>query len=225
MAASLRSEPQHHRMNAKRPVITHIVDDDGAVREVLAQVLSRWTSRIELHATAESFRTAYDAAQPACLLLDVALPGMSGLDLLDDLRRRAIMLPTLVLSASADVERVIASMHLGAVGFLQKPPEPLRLLDYVQRMVAAAGPMAHERRVLDFLVGTARTLTPRERQVFERVAAGRSTKQVAHELGMSIRTAHIHRTNVMVKFDVETLIDLVRCHDRLRAAGQMPGDG
>lgn len=203
-----------------RAVTVHVVDDDASVRQALAQILSSLGCSVRGHDTAEDFERAYEPGKAECLVLDVGLPGMSGLQLLEQLSRRSMMLPTVVISAHAHVERVVAAIRSGAVDFLEKPPRPPELLERVRAAVDGAEAAARERRELLGMRGAWQRLTGRERDVFDLLGRGFSAKQVAHSLGLSIRTAHIHRTNVMHKLGVENQIELVRAAERLRCCAQ-----
>lgn len=201
----------------------HLVDDDPGVRAALGSALVRVGHPVCAHASAEEFLAAYDPLRADCLVLDVALPGMNGLDLLTELARRGDMLPTLVLSANADVERIVTAIQRGAIGFQQKPPDPERFFAHVATMVEAGQKMAAERRSLRQLRHDLTTLTPRETEVYLLLGRGCTAKQVACELSMSIRTAHIHRTNVFRKMHVENAVELAQLAARAAAAGLRPG--
>jgi two-component system, LuxR family, response regulator FixJ len=190
--------------------IVHIVDDDASVCQAFASMVATLPCPWRCHASCEDFLAAYDPLQPACLVLDVSLAGRSGLDLLLELKERALALPTVVVSASAEVERVVSAMQRGAFTFMQKPPDPRRLLQHLREMIAAAAGMAEQRRRLRGVRAALATLTPRESEVLKLLLAGRSTKQVALELGLRGRTAHIHRANVLRKLQVDTPCELLR---------------
>lgn len=203
-------------------ITVHVVDDDATVRASLQPFLQRLGCTVCCHASAEEFLAGHDPAGSECLVLDVALPGMNGLELLQHLAARHSMLPTLVLSANADVESVVTAIQRGAVGFQQKPPHPQRLVEHVQAMAAKAGAMAAERADLARLAAALRTLTPREAQAFPLLARGMSTKQIALTLGISIRTAHIHRLHVFRNLRVENAVELVPLAARALAHGLGP---
>lgn len=196
--------------------VVHIVDDDPSVCTALGALVERAEASWQSHASGEEFLAVYDPALPSCLLLDIALPGINGLDLLAELEVRALMMPTLVLSANAEIERIVTAIQRGAVGFLQKPPEPRRFLEHLLAMIARAPGMVAQRQRTRQLRDAIGRLTPRERQVLQLLLAGRSPKQIALELGLSGRTAHIHRTNVLRKLRIETPLELVQL------VGQLP---
>lgn len=199
-------------------VVVHIVEDDPDVRLAVASLLRVLQVEARAYASAEEFLAAYDTTTVGCLILDLLLPGSSGLELLSHLARTSTMLPTLVLSGNGDIERVVRSIQRGAVDFLEKPVDPSRLLAAVGSMAVQAAPMAQERRELRRLQAVYETLTAREREVHALLAQGMTAKQIARLLKMSIRTAHIHRTNVMRKFGSETLVQLADQAAKLRLA-------
>jgi FixJ family two-component response regulator len=190
--------------------VVHIVDDDPGVCHALAAMVESLTQPWRCHESSEEFLAAYDPREPACLVLDVSLAGRSGLDLLLDLKARAIGLPTVVVSASGEVERVVSAIQRGAFMFLQKPPDPHRLRQHLCELIAAAPVRAEQRRHSLQMRDAVASLTPREGEVLDLLLAGRSTKQIALELGLQGRTAHIHRANVLRKLRVETPSELIR---------------
>lgn len=190
-------------------ICVHVVDDDPVVRTALGALVERMGCRWLGHGSGEEFLAAYEPSVASCLLLDVNLPGMNGLDLLVELEARSAVLPTLVFSADAEVERIVAAIQRGAVGFLQKPIDPRRLRDHLQALIAEAGPMVTWRQRAMWVQKAIAALTTREREVFHLMLAGRSAKQIAMELGLRGRTAHIHRTNVLRKMRVDTVLELV----------------
>ncbi len=198
----------------------HIVEDQKDTREAIAGVLRLLPVEVVCHESAELFLQAYDPTAAELLVLDLTLPGMDGFHLLEHLMARCELMPTLVMSGDAAVERVVLAMRRGAVGFLAKPPQPQQLLDQVERMVPQARTFAAERVELRRLQELRRKLTERETEVFGLMARGMTAKQIAHELELSLRTAHIHRTNVLRKFGAETAVDLASMSRRLVAAAQ-----
>lgn len=208
---------------AKPTTKVHVVDDDGAVREALASFLSRANCKVVAHGSAEEFLAAYQPDRAEALILDISLPGMNGLDLLRELNQRGEQLPTLVLSANADIVRVVTAIQQGAIGFVEKPPAPEQLQQHVQTLLRRAPELVPVRTAYHRARRSLASLTPRELEVFALLRNGATAKQVARALNMSIRTAHIHRTNVFRKFDVESAVDLARIADRI-AAHEAAGD-
>lgn len=194
-----------------------VVDDDGFMRTLLRRVLTdagiavqTFASAAELLATPALLSPAPEA--PALLLLDVMMPGMSGLELQSVLHARGIALPVVFLTGSSDVPMAVEAMRNGAVDFLEKPFDRAVLVERIQRALAGASaaptPMAahsnpgHTLRLA--------TLTPREREVFDSMITGKTSKMIARDLGGSFRTIEIHRTRVMSKMAAASLADLVR---------------
>lgn len=187
----------------------HIVDDDAGICDSIARAVQALAPQVHTHGSAEQFLERFDPAFAAVLVLDLGLPGMSGIELLRQLRDEQCLLPTLVLSANDDVASVVQSINSGAIDFLAKPPEPSELTASVERLLARSQNFAAERRLMRHLRSCQERLTPRENEVFALLSRGMSPKQVACELGLQLRTAHIHRANVLAKFHAESSNDLV----------------
>lgn len=191
-------------------VVVYIVDDDDAVRDALEILFSSVSLPVRAFASAGSFLDAYDDGTPGCLLLDVRMPGMSGLELQDRLNRRGVTLPVVILTGHADVPMALRAIRAGAFDFVQKPFGNDALLDVVNRALATDA----ERRLHDAARREVRSclssLTERERQVMDEVVAGRTNKEIAYRLGVAERTVEVHRSRVMEKMRARTLADLVR---------------
>jgi FixJ family two-component response regulator len=186
-----------------------IVDDDPSIRRVLRQLFASERLAAESFASAQAFLDQYDAARPGCLLLDVRMPGTSGLELQEQLAARGVRLPIIFMTAYADVPMTVRAMKAGAVDFVEKPFNEQRLLEAVHHALdrdraarAAADDAAEVRRRL-------KSLTPRERQVLERVVAGWTNREIAAEWGISDKTVKIHRGRVMQKMRADSLPQLV----------------
>jgi len=181
-----------------------IVDDDEAVRDSLAMLVESAGMKAETFASSREFLAKSAYPQPACVLLDVHMPEMSGLQLQDELARRAIRLPVVVMTGQADVPLAVRAMKAGAVDFLEKPFTDELLLDTIKRALAApakADP-AIGKRIAE--------LTPREHDVLLQMVAGNPNKVTAYNLGISPRTVEIHRARVMDKMGAKSLSELVR---------------
>ena len=191
-----------------------IIDDDAAVREGLQALLAVKGYRVELFDSAEAFLAALPATQAACLVVDVRMPGMSGMELQGELKRRAITLPVIVITGHGDVPMAVAALKAGAVDFLEKPFEADALLAGIAEALRA------QPAPTDLAETQARValLTPREREVMDLVAAGFSNKVVAHRLGIAVRTVEIHRAHVMEKTGARNLSELVRLAIRLEGS-------
>ena len=187
-----------------------IVDDDPALRKSLRWLTESVGLRVETFATAEDFRAAYDPARSGCLVLDVRMPGMSGLDLQAYLVEQNIALPVLIVTGHAEVQSAVRAMKAGAVGFLEKPFGDQELLDHVQEALAI-DQRERERKInLRDVRERYERLTPREREVMVLIARGRANKQIAAELDISQKTVEVHRAHVMKKLEAASIAGLVR---------------
>ena len=197
-----------------------IVDDDEAVRRGLSALLGAKGYRTETFATAEHFLEHAPGAGPACLLVDIRMPGMSGLDLQRELRRRGSALPVIVITGHGDVPMARAALKNGAVDFLEKPFDSEALLAAVGEalgLAAAGAAAAVDRAKLEERVAS---LSPREREVMDLVVAGHPNKIIAFRLKIAVRTVEIHRARVMEKTGARNLSELVRMAIRLEAPPQ-----
>ena len=196
-------------MNESKQTV-FVVDDDEEVRDSLSLLLESVGLAVASHASAHEFLDAYDPDRSGCLVLDVRMPGMSGVELLDRLNELHSILPVIIITGHGDVPMAVKAMKAGAVDFLQKPFNEQELLDRVnQALEDDAGrrrELGERRGVLDRL----QTLTPRERQVMELIVDGKANKNVAGELGVSQRTVEIHRARVMEKTRASSFAHLVR---------------
>ncbi|MEA3278567.1 MAG: response regulator [Pseudomonadota bacterium] len=186
-----------------------VVDDDPALRRALVMLLECEGLEVEAHASAQAFLNAYRAEQPGCLLLDIDMPDLTGLELQNLLAQQGVRIPIIFLTGQADVPKTIQAFKAGAVDFLEKPASDEVLLDRVRGAIAidARRRSVEERRaaVLDRL----QRLTPREREVLELVVAGKSSKEAARELCISHRTVEVHRRRVLEKMRATSLPALI----------------
>ena len=188
------------------------VDDDGFMRELLHQALTGAGMQVTSHGSAAELLAADELATANVLVLDVKMPGMSGLELQDLLRSRRIDLPIVFISGAADLEMAVTAMRNGAADFIEKPFERASLIERIRRAVTRhAARAAMSESLADPVVQSRfETLTPREREVFDLLVTGISSKLIARELGGSFRTIEIHRAQVMRKMFARHLPDLVR---------------
>jgi FixJ family two-component response regulator len=187
-----------------------IVDDDEAVRDSLRLLLHSVGLAVETYDSAAAFLAAYDSERCGCLVLDVRMPGMSGLDLAETLRDRQAILPIIFITGHGDVPMAVQAMQLGAMNFIQKPFRDQELLDLI---TAALQQDAASRKVMDEQQTVRRrlaTLTPRECQVLDLLLEGQINKVIAAGLGVSQRTVEIHRSRIMEKMQTHSLAELVR---------------
>lgn len=187
-----------------------IVEDDAAVRDSLGLLLGLQGFRTQAFSCAEDFLRIYQPAWAGCVLLDVRMPGLSGLELQETLRQKDLGLPVIIMTAHGDVATVRTALKSGAVDFLEKPVDPDALLVAVKTALDAD---AARRRAAHEAEGTQRrlsVLTARERQVMELVAKGCHNREIATTLGISPRTVEVHKARVMEKLDVQSVPELVR---------------
>jgi FixJ family two-component response regulator len=187
-----------------------VVDDDEAVGDFLSHLIVSVGLKVETYASAEEFLDAHEPGRPGCLLLDIRMPGMSGLELQQELAAREIRIPVIILTGHGDVQVAIHAMKAGAVDFIEKPFNNELLLDRIQKAVAESVQAETTRVKWDEIALRMKLLTPRERQVLDMVVAGETNKSVARHLDISERTIEIHRAKVMEKMQAKSLADLVK---------------
>lgn len=188
----------------------YVVDDDEAVRDSLQWLLEGQDYRVRCFESAEAFISRYDPREVACLIADIRMSGMSGMELQDRLIERHSPLPIVFITGHGDVPMAVTSMKKGALDFIQKPFNEAQLLQLVERMLETARELFSEHQQAasrDALLGK---LTTRESQVLERIVAGRLNKQIADDLGISIKTVEAHRANIMEKMGANTVADLLK---------------
>ena len=200
---------------ASEPPILLVVDDDDFVRRALSRLLTASGYAVETFAGAQELLEREPLTVAGCLILDVNLPGQSGLDLHDLLRSTGMERATIFISGVASVSSSIRAMKSGAIDFLTKPIDEAELLAAVERAIARDRAIRSVDAELSVLRRRAARLTPREREVCALVASGRLNKQIAAVLGTSAKTVKVHRARVMAKLEVGSVPDLVRVADRL----------
>jgi two-component system response regulator FixJ len=182
-----------------------VVDDDKPVREGLAELMRTIQLNTEIFATAQEFLASYDRSQPGCLLLDVRLPGMSGLRLQDELIARGITLPIIFITGHGDLPMAVEAMKKGAYDFMEKPVGDQMLLDRINAALAEDQRRRHAWAEVDAFQGKLALLTAREREVLELLKAGKSTTAIAEALEISQKTAQVHRTRILEKLQIESV--------------------
>ena len=188
----------------------YVVDDDDAIRDSLRWLLEANNYKVELYDSGESFIAKYDPNAIAVLVLDVRMPGMSGLEVQEHLLARKADLPIIFITGHGDVPMAVRALKKGAVDFIEKPFQQAALKAQVEHMLNEARErrMKNERQSLNEALLA--KLTPREQQVLERIVAGRLNKQIADDLGISIKTVEAHRASIMDKTNSGTVADLMR---------------
>jgi FixJ family two-component response regulator len=196
--------------------IVFVVDDDESVRESLGGLIRSAGLRVETFASAQQFWEGPRANAPSCLVLDVHLPGLSGLDLQKRMADADIEIPIIFITGRGDIPMSVRAMKAGAVEFLTKPFSDRDLLGAIGQAIESDRLARRKKAETSELRGRYESLTPREREVMELVVSGLLNKQVAAELGINEGTVKVHRGQVMQKMQAASLADLVRMSDKLR---------
>ena len=201
-------------MSAPSGTLVGIVDDDPSVRKGLARLVKGSGYRVEVFASAREFLARPQQEDPCCLLLDVRMPGLTGLELQEALATAGRRMSIVFVSGHGDVVGSVKAMKGGAVDFLTKPIDARELLGAIERAVAKALTTQREQAEATDVQGRLKTLTAREAQVFALVVTGMLNKQIAAELGIVEKTVKVHRARVMEKMRAGSLAELVRLADR-----------
>ncbi len=188
----------------------YVVDDDEAVRDSLQWLLEGKDYRVRCFESAESFLNRYDAREVACLIVDIRMGGMTGLELQNRLIESRSPLPIVFITGHGDVPMAVDTMKKGAMDFIQKPFNEDQLVALVERMLDHAKEAFAEHQSAASRGALMARLTLREGQVLERIVAGRLNKQIADDLGISIKTVEAHRANIMEKLNANTVADLLK---------------
>lgn len=202
-------------MSEAKPTVV-VIDDDSAIRESLGSLLRSVGLDVRVMASVAEFMKSGHPDGPSCLILDVRLPGKSGLDFQRDLAATNIRLPIIFITGHGDIRMSVQAMKDGAIEFLTKPFREQDLLDAVQLGLARDRARRDDERSLVSLRERFETLTPREREVMAQVARGRLNKQIAFDIGISEITVKVHRGQVMRKMQASSLPDLARMADKLK---------
>jgi len=199
--------------------VVFVVDDDASMRRSLDSLLRSVGLDVQLFASAQEFMAGKRPDAPACLVLDVRLPGMSGLTFQEELAKAGVALPVIFITGHGDVPMTVRAMKAGAAEFLTKPFDDQVLLDAIHAAIERDATRRRQEATLSALMARYDALTAREKQVMKLVVAGRVNKQIASELGLSVVTIKVHRGQVMRKMLAKSVADLVRMADRLGPPG------
>ncbi|MEI9401821.1 response regulator transcription factor [Mesorhizobium argentiipisi] len=204
------------------PNIVYVVDDDTALREAISSLFRSVGLQVETFASASEFLQSKPLEAPSCIVLDIRLPGVSGLDFQGQLARSGIPIPIVFMTGHGDIPMSVRAMKAGAVDFLTKPFRDQDMLDAVFAALERDRKRCDEEQSTAATKALYQTLTSREREVMSFVTKGLMNKQIAGELGLSEITVKIHRGHVMRKMEVRTLADLVRISERLGLSSSNP---
>jgi two-component system, LuxR family, response regulator FixJ len=209
--------------NSCPPPAVFVVDDDPDVLRSMRYLIESVGLRVETYASAQEFFAGWRPDEPGCLVLDVRMPGLSGLDLQEELRARGAEIPVIVITGYGDVPMAVRAMKSGATEFLQKPVSDQVLLDHIQS--AAARDLARYQRQAERRAIAARLsrLTPREREVMDLLVEGLSAREIALRLKVSPKTVESHRAKVMSKMEVSNVLRLARLIMELESGSEPPG--
>jgi len=200
------------------PPTVYVVDDDEPVRDAIGMLLDTVAIPYQTFPDAQAFLNACDHSLKGCLVLDIRMPGISGLELQKKLIEMNITLPIVFVTGHGDIPMAVEAMRHGAVDFIRKPFRDQELLDRIHEAMADDDSQRADQADINEIRSRVETLTPREKQVYERVTQGQANKVIAIDLGISERTVEIHRSQVMQKARARTLADLVRMRVKLDQA-------
>jgi len=203
--------------------LVFVVDDDAGVRQMISRMVRSIGLRAETYASVQEFLDLYDRRQTGCLVLDVRMPGLSGLDLQERLTAIEAPLPIIFITGHGDIAMGVRAMKRGAVDFIEKPFQDQVLLDAIHAALARAVELRSVTAARDDARKRLATLTPREREVLALVVAGKLNKQIAARLGTAEQTIKMHRGRLMRKMGADSLPALVRLAQLAGVAGEPPG--
>ena len=198
------------RNGATDPPIVFVVDDDPQVREAIELLLDSVGLKVKTFQSAQAFLRSFDLAQPGCLVLDVRMPGMSGLELHRHLMLKGIHIPTLLLTAHAEVPMAVEALKAGVLDFIEKPYSPQGLLDRIQNALGEDSRIREERLKLAMIGARVERLSRREKEVMQGLVNGQNSRIIAVGLGISEKTVDFHRRNLLQKMQVDTVVELGR---------------
>ena len=195
---------------SEQPASVYVVDDDESVRDALGMLLESVNQPYQAFESGDAFLAAYDNAMRGCIVLDIRMPGMSGLTLQEKLNELDVNLPIIFITGHGDIPMAVEAMRQGALDFIRKPFRDQELLDRINEALNEEARLHEAEGDLQRAKALVASLTPRESEVFEAVCAGHANKVIAFDLGISERTVEIHRSQVMQKSGARSLAELVR---------------
>lgn len=190
--------------------IVYVIDDDEAARHSLEFLLDCAEVRVRAFNSADAFLAASPPLGGACIVTDVRMPGRSGIELVEEMKRRGASVPVIVITGHADVPLAIQAMHAGVADFIEKPFDDQIMLTAIRKALAAQASEAAARAERQAVLDRIASLSGRERDVLQGLSRGHANKAIAYDLGISARTVEVYRANVMIKMQAKTLSDLVR---------------
>ena len=202
-------------MDKSEPVV-YVVDDEKQILESLSMLLKTMDLRVQMYSNAEDFLNDYNPEQHGCLVLDVRMPGMSGLELQAQLSSERINIPIIIITGHGDVPMAVQAIRVGALDFIEKPFREQELLDSIQKAIKLDAKNKVKRAEREKWKEAFSVLTPREREIVRELVVGKANKLIAYELGISPKTVDFHRANIMDKLGVESVVELVRLIQKLK---------
>ncbi len=206
----MREEGPAGMQTVRKTETVYVIDDDAAMRRSIERLIQSVGLRVKTFESAYAFLDEFDPEGIGCLVLDLRMPEMNGVQLQDVLNRRGVLLPVIMVSAFGNVPTVVRAMKNGATDFIEKPFEPEQLLERVYEALQRAKQMHQRRHTQTRTAQLIARLTTREREVLDLLAGGRTAKQIALDLGLSPKTVHTHRAQVFKKLEAESVVELAR---------------
>jgi FixJ family two-component response regulator len=197
-------------MNALSKLAVCLVDDDPDLRNLFKLMMNPSNIPVVTYSSAEEFLDTFEQKNLGCIVLDVRMPGIGGLELLETLRQRNIFIPIILLTGFADVPMAVRALHSGALEVLEKPFREEELLSHIRRAIARYERLKRFEAERQAVAPRFASLTPRELEVLDLMVAGKKNRQIAEQLGISTKTLDIHRANILRKMQTKTVADLVR---------------
>lgn len=199
-------------MNDQAEAIVQIIDDDAGMRKSLKMLIESASLKVKSYASAEEFLEDAEPDRLGCIILDLRMPGMSGIELLQRLRTEMVDTPVIIISGHADIPTTVRGMKLGAIDVLEKPVEPLVLIETIRRSIDLCSAIHRRRNDNESVCGRFKALTQRELEMLKLIVDGHSNKQIAFDMGISVKTVANHRANLMAKTGASNAADLARLY-------------